>query len=63
MARSHPFLFYLKRSYALTSASSAPMPRIASQFNTKATKGKQIVHDGVNEVFSANMKMYATKVR
>ena len=52
---------YLNLSYALTNASSAPIPRIASQFRIMQMNGRQMLHEGVNEVPSANMKMYAAK--
>lgn len=60
-----PFLYmgkleyYLKRSYAFTKASSAPIPRIASQFKIRETNGKHTVHEALKVVSSANMKINA----
>lgn len=55
--------FYLNLSYALTNASSAPIPRMANQFRMMQMNGKQMLQEGLNEVSSANMKMYAAKTK
>lgn len=57
------FMCYLNRSYALTNASSAPIPRIANQLRMIPANGKQMVHEALNVVSSANMKIYATKAK